>query len=374
MFTALYPLQHRVQNNHQRLDASFVTLAERLSGLGYETAAFVSVAFFGDMQIAQGFNNYDQPELPDKRIRYRPADQTTDAVVKWLNAYPIGRPLFLWVHYYDPHMPLRPPAAAIDQVAPRTDADRERLLEFLVREHHSEIKNQRQLQKIIKYDAEIRFVDAQLERLYDTVHQLDQKSSTLWVITSDHGQGLGNHRWFGHHRYIYNEHLHVPLLFHFSQGDVRPRIVADQLVEHVDVPVTILDLAGEAFDNQKGTVQGRSLLPLLLGERRYEHKRFSFSERRLSFGKHKKSKEPGERYALQTLDSKYQWFTEGSDEYYDLSTDPYETRNLIDQPDPVKEQLRDTLKQIVAGLRSDEEADTVEEKTLESLRALGYLR
>ena len=382
MFTSLYPLQHRVQDNGQRLDESFLTLAERLNQHGYDTAAFVSGnAHFGTSRIAQGFEDYDQP---GKKIRngngklmmYRPADQTTDMVLQWLGSRPVDRPFFLWVHYFDPHKPLRPPTAHLEKVAPQTESERDRLAEFLVREHQSDPQRaKRRLGQIVKYDAEIRFADTHIERLFNGVQAHEPEANTLWVVTSDHGQGLANHRWFGHHRYIYNEQLHVPLFFHFSDGRVASHVVADQLVEHVDVPVTILDLVGETLDGQIAAVQGQSLAPLLFADTGYEHKSFAFSERRrLSTKSSKRSKEPGERYALQSLGAKYLWFSEGTDEYYDLAVDPYETLNLIDQPDAVRDELRDTLQQIVGALRSDEEATVVDEETLDRLRSLGYLR
>ena len=118
LFTSLYPFQHGVQNNGQKLDESFVTLAELLSDRGFSTAAFVSGnALFGSSQIAQGFTHYDQPPLKEMRdgqgrpTVYRPADRTTGTVLDWLEKQPVDEPFFLWVHYYDPHMPLNPPDA-----------------------------------------------------------------------------------------------------------------------------------------------------------------------------------------------------------------------------------------------------------------------
>ena len=71
---------------------------------------------------------------------------------------------------------------------------------------------------------------------------------------------------------------------------------------------------------------------------------------------------------------KYLWFSEGPDEFYDLAHDPYETQDLIHQSIPEKDELRETLLGIVGTLRSDEEAETVDEETLERLKALGYVR
>ena len=227
---------------------------------------------------------------------------------------------------------------------------------------------------MVGYDAEIRFVDAQIERLYEAVQTDGTSVNALWIVTSDHGQGLANHGWFGHHRNIYNEQLHVPLVFHFSSGDLQG-LVVEGLVEHVDVPVTVLELLGGALDTQVDTVQGKSLVPLLVGDTRFEHKQLVYSERRRLFRENTRpAYEPGERYSLQSLDAKYHWFSEGPDEFYDLVSDPYETKNLMDQPSLVKDELAATLRQVVSALRSGRRGEIVDDSTLERLRSLGYVR
>ena len=379
LFTSLYPLQHRVQDNGQRLDDGFVTISEVLADRGYETAAFVSGrALFGESNIAQGFETYNTPRVNAPR-RYRPAKRTTDAVIRWLETGAADGKFFLWVHYFDPHRPQRPPRAYVEALRPSPGDEMDRFEAFLVDEHKSEWHRSRMLRRIISYDAEIRFVDTQLERLYSTFGDLGLGSNALWVVTADHGQGLGNHEWFGHHRYIYNEQIHVPLIFHFSDADARPaapRAIDDQLVEHVDVPVTILDLLGTSLNGQRGTIQGRSLLPLLSGDFTGTHRPFAFSERRrvIPTARNRLTHEPGERYALQDLTYKYLWYSEGPDELYDIAADPYETRNLIDEAPQERARMKQTIERIVAALDSDEEAEIVDEATLEQLRSLGYVR
>ena len=82
----------------------------------------------------------------------------------------------------------------------------------------------------------------------------------------------------------------------------------------------------------------------------------------------------GERCALQNLSYKYLWFSDGPDEFYDVAADPYETHDLIDEPNPTKLEMKRTIEQIVAAFDSDEEAAIVDEATLEQLRSLGYVR
>ena len=87
----------------------------------------------------------------------------------------------------------------------------------------------------------------------------------------------------------------------------------------------------------------------------------------------KPSQESGERYSLQDRDYKYLWFSEGPDEFYRLTDDPYETRDLIDASLPEKDQLRETLAGLVTALRADGEAEVVSDEVRERLKALGYV-
>ena len=99
------------------------------------------------------------------------------------------------------------------------------------------------LNKFDNYDAEIAFVDQEIKRLF---HYLDRKgmnSNSLWIITSDHGEGLGNHYYPEHSKKIYNEQLHVPLIFFFSDGRYGPGRI-DNLVRHVDILPTLSGLLG----------------------------------------------------------------------------------------------------------------------------------
>ena len=109
LMTGRHWREHGVHGKGQALADSFVTLAEILSERGFATAAFVSGnAHFRDSRVAQGFQDYDQPASNrvnrNEELRlYRPADETTDVVIEWLEGQRDDGPFFLWVHYFDPH-------------------------------------------------------------------------------------------------------------------------------------------------------------------------------------------------------------------------------------------------------------------------------
>jgi len=379
LFTSLYPMQHGVHGNGWVLDESFVTLAEVLSANGFGTAAFVSGnSHFRESQIAQGFQLYDQPPEETRNeigrsMLYRRSRDTTSAVLEWLEGREGDDRFFLWVHYYDPHKPFLAPRRLVERATPADEESRQELIGFLEREHRSSFEFPWTLPQIHRYDAEIMYVDEEMERLFSAYEGLGLGSRTLWIVTSDHGQGLANHAWFGHHEQIYNTQLHVPLVFYLSDDLGRPREIDDLLVEHVDMAATILDALGLDYGDQPQPTQGRSLVPLLLGEEGFEPKEYVFAERRRSL-RPSPDREPGERYALQSLSHKYFWFTEGEDEFYDLVADPYETTNLIDEQSEIKDEMRTILQQVVQALSSGIQARMVDEETLRRLRALGYVQ
>jgi arylsulfatase A-like enzyme len=377
ILTALYPLQHRVQNNTDILDESFLTLAELLHGRGFRTAAFVSsISVHGESNLGQGFEIFEGPtehvwKRDKRKAPYRRADETTDLAIRWLESQATRGEFFLWVHYFDPHRPHQPPERHLDAVLPRDANEREDHVEFLETQHRLDVSTVK-LDDIFEYDAEIRFVDAELERLYRALDDRGLNDGAMWIITSDHGQGLGNHGWFGHHKNIYNEQIRAPLVVHFPGHPRRDRV--DEIVEHVDIVVTLADLLGADLDAQPAPIQGRSLVPLLRGEATGRHREYAFGERRRSDVVVKRSQEPGERYSLQNREYKYLWFSEGPDEFYRLTDDPYETRDLIDDDSlPSKDRLRETLLDLVTALRAEGEAEVVSDEVRERLKALGYV-
>ena len=107
MMTGLYPAGHGVHENGRFLSDQQPVLAARLHEAGYRTAAFVSAfALARRFGLARGFDLYDD-EFPSG-LNERSAEQTTDRALAYLKQQSAA-PLFVWVHYYDPHYPYAPP-------------------------------------------------------------------------------------------------------------------------------------------------------------------------------------------------------------------------------------------------------------------------
>ncbi len=369
IFTSRQPFQHGVVKNGQRLPAQERPVAELLAGLGWETAGFASVGFLNELD--QGFGTFD--------AAWRSGDKTVDLALDWWAVRTAGpeagqQPFFLWIHLYDPHSGKGPrPAIEPDRAAleARRADEGEELVSLLEQRGLDPAvfeSTERLLDRYDLYDAGIRFADRQVERLYQTITAAAPR--TRWIITSDHGEGMGNHGYVDHGKYLYREQLHVPLIL--AGPGVTPGS-DPELVRLVDLYPTILDWAGVAPAERPTSLEGRSLAadggPGALPPR------LAFAQRRPKDGaRHRQSWVDGEVYSLETARYKLIHGTHASPEFYDREVDPWELDNRAGEGDAMEGQLRDWLLTYVASAdpTTPEEADAPTEHD-DELRALGYL-
>jgi arylsulfatase A-like enzyme len=219
------------------------------------------------------------------------------------------------------------------------------------------------------YDGEILFVDEQIERLLATLRQLGLYDELALVVTSDHGEGLGQHYRITHGE-IYNEQLFVPLLIKFPEALGLNGRRVEGLVSLIDVVPTLVETLGLALsDEEMEQFVGINALAAS-NEREYVLAQRTTRERQ-DWGK-------GKKFALVGLDWKYAFSTEKGDSLFDMRANRTETVDMSG----VKSELRDSLKELLfseldryseSGLafEVDDEIDT---EVLEELRALGYIQ
>ena len=230
MMTGLYPAGHMVHENGRYVSDRTPLVAEQLRAQGYRTAAFVSAfALARRFGLARGFQLYDE-DFGTDRVE-RTAEETTDRVLRFLET-PSEEPLFLWVHYYDPHYPYTPPPA------------------FLAR--HA--KN--------PYRGEVAAMDEQLGRL---IAAFEKRGSSAIVITGDHGEGLGDHGEAQHGNLLYQSTMHVPLAI---AGPGFPPGTTDAPVSIRTIHDTILEWAGLPSPNSlravvEKVIVGEAMKPFL---------------------------------------------------------------------------------------------------------------
>ncbi len=372
IMTSLQPLQHGLLKNGQALDPSLYTLAEMFRDAGYDTAAFTSVGFLGE--LAPGFDVMD--------ARWRSGDRTVARALAWLRkrsegAGARGRPFFLWVHLYDVHQlpgpraALRPDEAALESWS---DEERERFLTGLTTLRGVDPgfypDRRTMIDRYTQYDAGVRFDDRQVRRLYERVETANPQA--IWIVTSDHGEGLGEHDYDEHGKYIYEEQLHVPLIVVGGPGS--PRRI-DRLVRLIDIYPTLAGWLGAPAKSGGPPLQGYPLFSPRAVERDLPP-RLAFAERRPKDGaRHRLSWEPGDVYSLESLALKYIFHSQGRDELYDLRSDPLELHNLIDEPSKAGKAMRKRLLGYVRALADGALGPAADEsaKHAAELEALGYL-
>ncbi len=209
------PQEHRVRLFHQLVPAETELLPDLLPDR-YQTAAFVSNAVLTDEAIGIGarFDHYDDfvDERESMRAVYeREARRTTDAALRWLRERrDPARPLFLWVHFIDPHGPYRPPASwgVRFQSAESREIPIERVPFYTQEQGLTD-----GFAYVDRYDSEVAYVDAQVGRLIEGYAELRPADDALLVLTADHGESMMEHEaWFTHGYQVYDEIVRVPLL------------------------------------------------------------------------------------------------------------------------------------------------------------------
>ena len=337
LLTSTYPFFNGVEDNGETVPPNTVTVATLFKSRGYRTGAFVG-GFPLDRRfgLALGFDVYDStfnevPEIGSDEIK-RLGAEVVAAANKWLDANS-NSPLFLFLHLYDMHEPYNLPASYGARFG-------------------------------TGYDAELRYVDEQIGVFWDSLRRHNLLERSLVILTSDHGESLGEHGETTHGYFIYQSTLWVPLIVHWPAGSGSFPAKIDEPVGLMDVAPTILQIAGLP---QPAGSQGRSLMELwrsgapkttrdVYSENLSLHKQFGCSPLR----------------ALRT--GRYKYIDAPKPELYDLATDPGETRNLYAQ----QRSLALASKQKLAVLRARYQGrrplrqSPLDPQSVARLRSLGY--
>jgi len=388
IMTSIYPISLKLIQNGHKLDKSFLTLAEIFSAMKFNTAGFVSTnSHFKEGGLDQGFSTFNEPP-EKKKVHRRTAEQTMDTCITWLEKRNPSDKFFLWIHLFDLHRPFNPLPQYRKMLSFSSDREKQGYVRFLKEQHHLDLNyfgsEEKALDTIESYDSELLFIDHQIKRLYEWMNQKGLGNQTLWIITGDHGEGLGNHNRLGHGQHIYNVQVRVPLIFHFTDHIASIR-KAEQVVEHIDITPTVLELLGWSVRNGR-PFYGTSLLPLLLNNGKAFPHKYAFSQRRDYSGENPTqqvntvddtdSYESGDKFCLQDEQYKYIHHTTGEDECYHVQDDPYETENLVKINIPECARMKKDLLERVAQLQkgSTLTPQSVNKKTIKKLRSLGYVQ
>lgn len=332
ILTGLYPPRHALRRNGERaLAGEAVTLAERARARGHATAAFVAaVVLAPGFGLEQGFDVYDAPAVPGRVEEHlaasRPADEIATRALAWLDARADDEPFFLWLHFYDPHFPYRPPEAA----RARAGGD--------------------------AYRGEVAAMDEAIGRVLAELERRGRLDDTLIAALADHGESLGRHGEETHGAFVFDSTLAIPFLVRLP-GAARAGERRGEPVSQVDLVPTVLAALG--WGAAEG-LDGRDLLAPGAARGVYFESYFGVQ----SFGWSQ---------AAGFTDGRTKYVHSSAPELYDLAFDPGETRDLLAAEPARAEALRAAMAELCGRprLAAEELAGGVDELQRE-IERLGY--
>ncbi|MBN1961820.1 MAG: sulfatase [Deltaproteobacteria bacterium] len=377
IMTSLYLQDHNVYSNFEALGTAPRTLAEILAGRGYATYAIVNMQHLNPeiSGLDQGFATFV------KSTSTRRAGETIDNFLSWLDT--LGeKHFFAWLHLADVHTPYSPPAPYDNMYYDKDESDPTKhslqRIWHLLPENMSDhpcfrawLDGVTDLDWVLaQYQGAVTYVDDEIGRLIETLHERRLLEQTALVLTADHGESLGEHGMYFVHTGLYETTSHIPLIFYFP-GSGRQGIAVNEVVESIDIYPTILEYLDLPIPRG---IRGRSLWPLIRGEvppphiAMIEHagrNLVALRSDRYKYIKH-----------LRTLHIQPSYpFIQGKEELYDLKSDPQERFDIASQSPEILRVFRRDLasrrnKQL--GLATGKAELTRE--TIEVLRSLGYVR
>jgi arylsulfatase A-like enzyme/Flp pilus assembly protein TadD len=351
ILTGTYPQFNHVNDFGVPLSPRLPYLPDLLHQHGYRTAAFVGSLVLDPFSgtapgFERGFDTYDagfrlRPAGADRyKTLERRAGEVVDRALAWLFGHP-RHPFFLWVHLYDAHDPYDPPSPYKER-------------------YQSE-----------PYDGEIAYADAAVGKLLAALRIRGLYQGSMIAVMADHGEAFGEHGERTHGLFLYDETIHVPLLFKLPGESVSAKQL-DVRVGLVDVAPTLLEAAGIAIPRE---VQGRSLLAAMHpglarsgSPEPREEDRSAYAETdypRRAFGW-------SPLQALRT--GKYLYVQAPNRELYNQSSDPGALHNLASANPAVTETIGSQLEQFRRKTtESSAEQAKPDPEQVEKLKALGYV-
>jgi arylsulfatase A-like enzyme len=413
LFTGLYPSEHGAHYGYLHLDDDVTTMAELLSALGYATAGFSKKTWLSrEMGTLQGFREYRDFRLPAPRerlfvarlrasgrdatrgrpVRFKDAGGATIAAASadWIRAHASdpdrasasAPPFFLFINFNEAHLPYLPQRIDFLRFARRMPTEAALASNFdsmLYIAGMTRLAAQDLALLASLYAGEIAYVDRQIAHVVAALEETGQLDDTIVIITSDHGENIGEHGLMGHVLCVYDTLLRIPLVIRYP-GRFRAGALDERLVQLTDLLPTLVDIVDPEAAALLPQVSGRSLLsPDDRGFAVAEYQRPDsyldrFPERFPDFDT------APYRRDLVSLAAGPLKLIDGSDgrrELYDVARDPGEAEDLAARDSAHVADLARVLGHFRAGLGrrgGDAAAPALDAETREELRSLGYIQ
>jgi len=315
-------------------------LTEMLAQHGITTAA-VSTLYMMRRWFARGFEYYMNPVAGmRRRLQQVDAEEINGMALPWIREHR-DEDFFIFIHYWDPHSLYFPPDPYRRLFYQGNESNPENhSLDVLktqpvwpcTKRHIDAIgENVTDIEYVIaQYDGEIRYADDNVEKLLGLLEDLRVSDETVVILTSDHGESLGEHDFYFDHCEVYETTVHVPLLIRYPQGISKGKRVKDLVQSTICLAPTILNLFGIEVPK---VMEGKDLIKIAKGEEE------GYSEIYVNQGlwTAKRAVRRGRWKLIKTLDKAF-WNTPDI-ELYDLEADPRETCNLAEDELKVVDEL-----------------------------------
>lgn len=378
LFTGLYAASHGTTQEHWSMADELTTLAEVLAENGYATAGLVENPMLSHKHgFDQGFDSYAELWLPPHNER-----PLTELFAELVDGRPDDRPLFAFVNIITPHSPYTGAGSytgmfAGDDAGPTSNRWREFFLE-LVDFSADEIDH-----LAARYDEELLYSDHVVGEMFRLLKERGFWESSFFLVTADHGENIGDHGMMDHVFGLQESLIRVPFIVHFDASFSRGSS-SDAIVQLTDVFPTVLDAARIPLADH--ATQGVSLARNDPTSDRPVFAEYYYPSQALTaFPEDYRDAPSLERFkrriaAVIDEGHKLVWGSDGRHELYDLTVDPDERTNLID--DPNHEPTRSRLTALVSELREryarervvPESVIELDDQTREALRSLGYVQ
>ncbi len=366
MLTSLYPHEHGATRNGMAMRPDLPSLPKVLERRGFRTAALISNWTLKKNLSGLG-EHFDEYREVFTRKRWfgllndeATGEDVTEAAIRWLEEHHGNgerRPFFTWVHYVEPHAPYRFHRELSSKLGLKAGAEPPRS---------------------DRYDTEVAFVDAAIGRLLDRTRELYPAESLLIIFTSDHGENLGEHGYWGHGRHLWEENLRIPLSLTWK--DTIPVGVVSGPSSNLDLAPTILGLLGLP---QPETFQGFDWSEVIRQRSPPPQERITYHQAHKGAVGPNQNRDRVRRKGLLEVSQVSSRQKEslriraGEEHYclYALPQDSKERRSLVSSKARPSEGLAAWLASVQEGLEAADQIPTLslDEESIEKLRSLGYL-
>ncbi len=331
-------------------------------------------------------------------INYKGSSRNSvDDLIDYLQKHRAGGstrpPLFAFLNLMGTHLPYRPPQDVLDEIAPDLSRAQYRFVAGFNADAarwaspvEEPLEDWQTAALETFYDAEIRAQDHALHRLFDYLRASRALNDTMVIVTADHGEGHGDHGYFGHSFVVNHELTHVPLVVRHPD-DSRKGMRTAEVVSTRRVFHTLLDGAGVDLPGNRATIRPADLS--LLNPNAVDGPVFSEAFPPQAFLAVLRHRAPQLIHALCLTqvrrgivngDLKLTTLADAPEALYDVHADPAETRDLrAEQPTAVAELLSQLNSSVWNAARARSDLHALAEQAaltpamMDSLRALGYI-